>query len=1174
MRFVMDLYEKSRVKYLNRIYNGMIGPGSDIWGIPDEEELISDYPLIRYFSGIIFPEKLEESPDDGLVDIDDNNEANLETELPNSDSDPENFKTSVRDKDVDTEAKLSSNIFHPNSMGLTVALDKEATHCDVEVCFGLYYEPKNEEIRIKISKEGFESFFADDIKSPLEFSAKLKYENGFMSLTKPLEGKKTSPDRKHGEYGQFDRFKSQNRDSLCFKSGYIFYLEKLVSRVWKRLPYKNKFSVAIKDHDGTLSVSDERVKGISVKYYVRIYEYNNTNYLRFQLFNTNQQNRKKFSNKNEKLNKICLFQPQISICSPFLKEYSQETYSNDDEQKIINYIYQDVKNYGIGHNCSVIWDRATNVIKTTFMPISNMPVVSHADNNDLMSIKEMSVWGNNKRLVLDNLSDFANRYSEWITNQEQKCSNHDDLDVANAIIHKQKAILQRMIKGISFLENEDVFRAFQIANTAMYIQRVLSTDTNYSYIEKEISEVNNDYPYSDINNFINHSCSDKYRSFQLAFLLISIEGVVNPFSSARQDYVDLIWFPTGGGKTEAYLAVTAFTIAYRRIVNTTYYGGTTVLMRYTLRLLTAQQFERASRLIVALEYLRMQTGFEDLREETISIGMWVGSAATPNTLKEAFDSIDNIEHECNKQNGSPKDKNHFQISCCPWCGTKLITKTKDTWLYGFEKNRKDITIKCTNPGCFYNKCLPVNVVDELIYQKPPTLLFGTVDKFAQLAHKENTFELFKNNSNRNLPPELIIQDELHLLNGPLGSIVGIYESVIDLLCTTDGGVKPKIIASTATTRNTENQIQKLYSGRSVMIFPANGINYQDNFFYKTEYQNSTNRQYIGLMPTGKTSTDTQLNLLAHLLVARLEIFLDDQTKACLDNYWTVVSYYNNKKELGKIANKIGDEIRNFTATLQHRLLLNKDNQNNLSFNFNRLSNETRELTGRVDNKNIKAVLSEIESKINILDLDRNFNKISLVLATNMISVGIDIERLNVMLINGMPKNTAEYIQASSRIGRKHKGLAILLLDPYKTREKSYFEHFSDFHQAYYKFVEPLTVTPFTEQIIDKMLTTLSISFIRNYIANMAEDSQAKYFEKTHLDILINYLLALTDSNIAKYMTAKFNALAADWVSKIARNPNLRYKDIIKKPLEDSLWQVMNSLRDVDTSTYIEYKSDY
>jgi hypothetical protein len=1226
------LDEKARDIIQSRILKGMIGPGSDTWGVEDIEEIISDYPLQRYFSGIVFPDKTICKTIDEKENADAESEASKEVKETNE----ENIE---KQKEVDTklsgianpnddELKISQNNFFPTNIGLSIAIQKDIKSIDVTFSFGLYYQPKQSEIKIKINQAGYDSFFEEGIHIPLAWRDVLKYEDGFMFLERELKGEQSKPERENGEYGQFDKFKHfsnfkrQTEEGGYFSAYYhINYLEKLVSRVWKRKDFQITEKIVLENTTKPilLNSGDGIYKDTRVGYNIKVYPASNSNYVKVQLVNLSEKHpSNRFSNKSEPLNKKCLFQTSIAIQSEGITEYKDHTLSTyypdaeleDKEAEEIEFIYRNVTSYAVGHNCSAKWNKNHTLAETTFLPEQNIKdVINEFNDNsldDCLDIKNLSFWGLPKETIISNLKRFVKSYKEWIEKQENEVKklSREENEVASRLLSRQKENFNRLNSNVDLLIDDKIFKAFQISNTAMLIQLIVSNDKRLGKVEKEISEFDNDLNFDNLDFFKTYDSKNhlgfipKYRPFQLAFFILSIEEMVKPEKRQQKNTVDLIWFPTGGGKTEAYLAVTAFTIAYRRINNDHNFRGTSVIMRYTLRLLTAQQFERASRLISALEFLRKQKEFKnDLKDgegNEITIGLWVGQASTPNTIKEANKLLDGekygMEAEAQKgNNGDPHKYNEFQISSCPWCGTKAISKVtstngKEVWKYGFKSKRNDFIIHCLNQKCTFHKRLPIQVVDEVLYENPPTLLFGTVDKFAMLAWQENAHNFFKANTDEGLPPDLIIQDELHLLNGPLGSVTGLFESTIELLCTKNG-IGPKIISSTATTRNTDLQIKRLYGNRKVNVFPPSGINYHDSFFAKESKESK--RRYIGFMPTGKTAIDTQLQLLAHLLVSRLEVFKNAETKSRTDNYWTIVSYYNSLKDVGKIYNKVGDEVSNFTSTLQYRLSQLFQPFDEYSFNFYGIPSRTEELTSRVESAKIKSVLKEIEkpfdeSKLVTREKGLKYltDVVDLVLATNMISVGIDISRLNIMVLNGMPKNIAEYIQASSRVGRKTKGLAITLLDPNRAREKSYFEHFINFHSAFYKCVEPISITPFTENTIDKMLTTAFVTYIRNKIPAMAQDDAARYFEKVKADEFIDFIKNRFSDNpeITSYFMSSLNHLIDDWQNRASLGSKLTYKALLKRPTERQDngvdWATMQSMREIDTDTFVEIKSVY
>ena len=1200
---------KHRDTFQERLLKGLIGSGSDCFGLPDEEEILSDYPLQRYFSAVIFPEKkfsATESEEDEL-------ELQIETEEANN-LIPEEVVTET-ENDVATEPKkeetteeentANQNHFHPNNFGLTFCIDPKVETIEVEFRGGFYYTPeKQPEIKIKIAEADYQAFIDEKLGFP--FKDILVYENGYLSLSRELKGDKGGKNQRSGEYLQFDDFKKTDsyRDSSA--KYYIEYFQKLIGRIWKRKPFSYSATIKIEDTLQPIEIplSDKTHKETKLGYNVKTYVAKGNKYVKIQLVNTSkEQSSKRFTPKTPELNSKCLFQSEIKVKSDKILPYksNQELNPFDPEAEELNFLYREVKNYGIGHNCSVTWNKEVNILQTTFLPEFNVKDTKNDFNendfenpddfkllNQSLDIKNLSLFSNvDKGDTIKRLQNFVELYGKWI--KEQKSKNESgtakEKEIGQRIIERLNYNYNRLKANIDCLNDENVFRAFQLANTAMLIQIIISNDKDFSKTncEKEVSQINTSIPYSDLKFFSQYDYSrlgfePKYRPFQLAFLLLSIKGITEPQSEDRKNVVDLIWFPTGGGKTEAYLAVTAFTIVWRRMMNDVQASkGVAVIMRYTLRLLTAQQFERASKLIASLEFLR-KNFTDELKKETISIGLWVGNQLTPGKISEAKEIVDEIERECRKQNGKPETKNTFQISSCPWCGTKLVSEGD----YGFDAETRSFKIKCLNTKCTYNNQIPVQVVDEMLFSNPPTLLFATVDKFAQLAWKGEAHRFFNSLDDNKLPPDLIIQDELHLLSGPLGSIVGLFESAVEKLCSKENqNLTPKIIASTATTRNTTQQIQQLYGGRSVNIFPPSGLSYSDSFFAK-ESKEKSRRKYIGFMPVGKTAIDTQLQVIAHLLEARIE-----NKEPINDNYWTVVSYYNSLKDVGKIRNKVGDEIIVNTATLQSRLF---GRSNAWTYNHFGLEDRTEELTARVESSKIKTVLKQLENCVELVERvsDKGVaykavksDVIDLVLATNMFSVGIDIGRLNIMLINGMPKNIAEYIQASSRVGRKVDGLVVTFLNPNQARDKSYFEHYIPFHQAFYKSIEPLSVTPFTENTIDKMLTTLMVTYVRHKVSGLNQNNDAQYFQKVHIGGLKQFLKGRFQNNAAEYefFESRIDFLANDWEERVQNIGLKKYDELLKRPTQVGVsdvddWIVMQSMREVDDDTFIQIKESF
>jgi hypothetical protein len=1210
--------KQARDLFQERIQTGLLGPGSDTWGLDPSFEIISDYPLIRYYTGILFPQTKESRPVPEEVDPEEAAEQEradkefarkfseaVERKLEKeAQSDGDKPLTRLMES-IDTSAVTPNNFF-PNNMALSVCIDPSVDKIDVEFSFGLYREISIIQRKIAIDEEGFHSFFDEQIEFKPDFLHKLKFNDGFMSFTKDLNGWMGGKDKpRSGDFTDYDQYIKRNNLEGHNALQFVARLKTLMGRAWQRTDVKVPLTLPVESTKKMqhIELPESVNKETNVGYHTKVYEHKGLKYVKILLVNDSERHdADRFSNKSRSLNQKCLFQAKITVRSDELQPLPAhvEKIPFDPEAERLNFLYREVKSYGIAHNCSLTWRRGNGKteVETTFIP--ETPVIE-IDNNladikderfiQVRNIKNLSVFGKSQADVINDMDYFVSFYEKWIEQQEKSAKElTDQKTIADSIIANQRENLSRMKHNIELLKENDVFKAFQLMNLAMFMQIIISNDQDFSKKEKELSEIRDTSIYNDLDFFKNYDCENRigfdpaYRPFQLAFILLSLDSIVDPHSKARKDIVDLIWFPTGGGKTEAYLAVTAFAIIWRRLINADTYSGTTVIMRYTLRLLTAQQFERASRLISVLEFLRTRDQFNDiLRNKPITIGQWVGMSSTPNTVKQASKQVGYIEDECSKQKGFPQEKNVFQVSSCPWCGTKLITRKDDQWFYGFKGGKLEFRIHCVNEKCPFHDELPVQVVDEMLYRDPPTLLFGTVDKFAMLAWKPESHAFFNTHDKTKLPPDLIIQDELHLLNGPLGSICGLYEGVIELLCLRDGA-GPKIISATATTRNTEEQVKRLYGSRKVNIFPPQGLTYEDSFFAKVK-AGKTKRTYVGFMPTGKTIIDTQLHLLAYMLVTRAQIydrFADGGAFNVIDNYWTIVSYFNSLKDVGRIANKIGVEILDLTEQFQKMLIGDKK----LEFNYLGFRKRTRELTRREPSSRIKSTLNELTepfTKNKIVEADGYTylnNIVDLLLATNMISVGIDVGRLNVMLINGMPRNVAEYIQASSRIGRNTYGLVLTLLNANQAREKSYFEHFISFHRSFYKFVEPLSVTPFTEMTLEKALTSILVTYIRQYYHDeLGSDNQAGSFTPDRIDHLMNYLKKryADRKDMFSFFESKLMGSAQDWQDKVIKHGYKKYSELLVRPADqDELnrnWVVMQSMREIDTSTFVQIKEE-
>lgn len=735
----------------------------------------------------------------------------------------------------------------------------------------------------------------------------------------------------------------------------------------------------------------------------------------------------------------------------------------DLEELALDLLYRRRRSFARGHGCAASWsghpERADR-IETATIPSIKIPSIQ--PRSETKTHTSMEFLGNlgladPSRQIPDTLERLADDYQSWIENLKLGSVPVQFHEIAEQHVDGCSEILDRIRAGIDLLRRDQrCLRAFMLANRAILVQqyhyrrpRRLPGEDLQPFPEayRSIAEAGRGFGY--------------WRNFQLAFILMNLSAFTADRNEQHRDIVDLIWFPTGGGKTEAYLGLAAYSIFLRRLRGQSP-AGVTVLMRYTLRLLTAQQFQRASSLICACEELRAQFP-DELGRETISIGLWVGESLTPNSRQEALKGLRELEK------GDRYQRNPFQMLTCPWCGTALDQKPL---AYRRDRLRGSQTVRiiCPERSCSFSsprRPLPVLVIDEDIYASPPTLVISTVDKFAMLAWKPKTRHLF--GAGRNPPPDLIIQDELHLISGPLGSMVGIYEAVIDLLCTRDQR-PPKIVASTATIRRAREQCRALY-GREAVQFPPPGLDISDSWFAE-ENQEIPGRQYVGILPTAAPSPVTSLvrGAAALLQGAKLVPIDEGQDESLRDPYWTLVQYFSSLRELGRASTLVEADIPEQIKVIARRRDLESSQVRWVGYPV--------ELTSRLSASEIPRILERLEVPLGPRGAHRPLDTL---LATNMISVGVDIDRLGLMLVVGQPKSTSEYIQATSRVGRSRSapGLVVTLYNAGKPRDRSHYEQFHHFHETFYRQVEPTSITPFSLPVLDRALHAVLVIAARH-----------------------------------------------------------------------------------------------
>lgn len=908
-----------------------------------------------------------------------------------------------------------------------------------------------------------------------------------------------------------------------------------------------------------------------------------------------------------------MFQVELSAYAPdhsnvFLAEHICRKVLAEDE-----FYFEQRPILGRGRGCAATWEKpvdgASNRISSDFIPQYEFPGVSavlKGFDSAFLSMRFLGMKAK-KEEIIGRLNTLADAYADWIEDQLRKDKKMQDPafaeKIGNSVISKCETALSRIREGINLLNEDEVsFEAFCFMNRAMILQRNIM---NYSRkhgagIECKFADFVD--PRKPENEF-------GWRPFQIAFILMNLSAMVNPHHNDR-DIVDLLYFPTGGGKTEAYLGLMAFVIANRRLrVNETDSlnkdGGVTAILRYTLRLLTTQQRDRITKMVVAAEMIRRKE-YPKFGQEPISIGFWVGGQVTPNTFGELVENAENHDEVRRKKNMLFK-----QLLTCPFCGKPL---TEDEFC--IDPDTKSVSIYCADRDCIFFKYkqnafpIPVYLVDEEIYAKCPTIILSTVDKFARLPWDPNTNALFgrvdrlcsrdgyvaigqehkrHNKTSRHptstitpikpfAPPELIIQDELHLITGPLGTIYGAYETIIEDLCTYRDGetlIKPKYVVSTATIKNASEQTKCLYGRNKTQQFPPNGFAIGDSFFIREiAIEDDPFRKYVGICAHGQSVKTALLRTYAILLQKGYDLSKVDETQAYIDPYYTLVGYFNSIRELGGAVRLLQDDIPKRIKRIKKRYGCSDE----------RLLRRREEITSRMSSYEIPKKLKQLEAKQGSKEC------LDTAVATNMIAVGMDVDRLGLMVVTGQPKQNSEYIQATSRIGRSYPGLVVTMYNPYRPRDLSHYENFTGYHSQLYRFVEGTTATPFSARARDRVLHALVISAIRLKYPDMAANSAAGTIASLTEQQLADVKSTILDRlNIVKPIARaeviqEIDQFLDMWKVLAARGTGLYYylyatdkhqrlMNYYGEPCRETEKATLSSMREVESATNMYYYTE-
>lgn len=916
----------------------------------------------------------------------------------------------------------------------------------------------------------------------------------------------------------------------------------------------------------------------------------------------------------------CVFQIELEARVANLLPYPSQTGIEDDTEASFELLYSSKQIMAVGHGCDAEAKPVADgwSIRSDVLPLVEVrptdPEVTDAHGKSYgigmldLGLDSVEAREGVEKIIAD--------YSAWIDHQQdltQPITGRPG-EAAQKHLSAAREFLEDIRAGWSlFKEDPEVNRVLRWASLAMNAQRtssslpiqLLQPDGSFK------SEGQKSQPFQSVPNLVGDEYGGfgksspenqgKWRAFQIAFVLSAIKGVISDDIAPRES-VDVIWMPTGGGKTEAYLGLAAFTILWERRQrvlregesSTVFY--TSVLMRYTYRLLTTQQVLRAASLICALEIVRRShLSLLDPNDKTpIRIGAWLGGKTTPNSREQAVRQWDAIAFDRNRNGGK------FLLTRCPWCAAEM-GRSVDGKVLGYQKaplsKPGELFVKpvCPDPRCPFSgetfTRLPVMEVDEDIYVQPPAFIIGTVDKFARLTWEPRASRIFglKHNGvelRRVAPaPSLLIQDELHLISGPLGSMDAMFEFVIEELCVAEGGMRPKIIGATATTRNFESQTRNLYGRERSRLLPPPGLDISDSFFARTSTNPQGSKYYLGICAPGLGSVvEAQLRVIASLVHAAAAM---EQTPApSADPWWTNLVFFSSRRSLAMQKAACQTELRNRTWTLAQRSgvrtgdVIEAESSDAKAETIGqrrsvRNIRQIRELTA-TSTDNIGELLEDLNASRDSED------SVDICFATSMIEVGVDVPRLGLMTVMGQPKSSSQYIQVTGRVGRNldSPGLVVVVLSPHSVRDRSHFESFRSTHERLYASVESVSVTPFTPQALERTcagaLTALYRSLLPGLNPNEAWDSPVGIEIRQRLEARAREITRGNKMAIERLHEA-FNQLEGAVRANAASNANWDQLLVMAGSVEElrsefEIWVAPNSMRNVEPESGLRIMS--
>ena len=833
----------------------------------------------------------------------------------------------------------------------------------------------------------------------------------------------------------------------------------------------------------------------------------------------------------------------------------------------------DPRVYALGNNCNIDCDLHNNEIQTNHVPVY---IQNRLKTRDALAVKFVDLIGDpvvilNKihEQMLVELQNWKKDYASRILTQLGSKQFKAEIDTFELEVKRFKT-------GIELIENYNLIRlSFVYMNTAF------------------------------------KNCAkgyDSWRLFQIVFVVSLILDIVanepdlmlddDVRDRAKTDDIDILYFPTGGGKTEAFLGILVFNLFFDRLRGKQ--RGSTAILKYPLRLLSVQQVQRLANILAMAELIRQE---EKLGGEPFSLGYFVGEGNTPNKIEKDLESL------LMKMSTDELDEKYRLLDICPFCRKRTIHISYNT-------ERKSLAHYCSNTDCSSRGFIPIYMVDDDIYRTIPSVIISTVDKMTAIGLNMRFHNLLSGATYRcpkhgftartkclvntctcdpddfeqiymkDPAPTLLIQDELHLIKESLGTYDSHYETFVEYFVKNLSGCNRgiKVIGATATISAYEIQAKHLY-WKNAIRFPSPSP-YLDHNFYSSIDKDDIGRIIIGYAPFGKAIVNSVAYSLQYLKRVVYQLYknpdvvlnlnginidgtIDEQraeVKRLLNDYWIILEYNNVKLESNRVLQALEDPINTELIAENTQPLVAK------------------KMTGDDSFQEVRSTLSEIENAQSVID-DLAFNMIA---ATSMISHGVDADRFNLMLFYGMPGNTAEYIQAYSRVGRKHTGVVIDVMRPSREKDQSYLKNFVKFHEYKDILVDSVSINRWATKAVDNTLPGIISGILLNYYlyklqyTNGASDiSKFKDLKYALSNSLITvdeikehvyniYKCSSSDSSIGKLYKSAIDK-AVDSLFDSLKNGAFDGGMYLTEVFNKCYFHVMQSLRDTDKQIIVEMK---